>query len=174
MEDERTVPALVSVYKAEVWHHLGFCGNVRPGTTARASPRFSCLPRPVWRAFARRREAGGRVAARLQLSLVLGAFCAVGAVFTSRSRRFHAEHKYKLKNLWNPSWKVLRMYLFCFTFVLFSLGILQALYFSLILSRCNFLFRSKCYEILYYNCKLKLWTFKQGLKIYMVFFYKYI
>ncbi len=32
MEDERTVPALVSVYKAEVWHHLGFCGNVRPGT----------------------------------------------------------------------------------------------------------------------------------------------
>ncbi len=92
-------------------------------------------------------------------SLVLGAFCAVGAVFASRSRRFHAEHKYKLKNLWNPSWKVLRMYLFCFTFVLFSLGILQALYFSLILSRCNFLFRSKCYEILYYNCKLKLWTF---------------
>ncbi len=32
MEDERTVPALVSVYKAEVWRHLGFCGNVRPGT----------------------------------------------------------------------------------------------------------------------------------------------
>ncbi len=90
-----------------------------------------------------------RVAARLQLSLVLGAFCAVGAVFASRSRRFHPEHKYKLKNLWNPSWKVLRMYLFCFTFVLFSLGILQALYFSLILSRCNLLFRSKCYEILY-------------------------
>ncbi len=26
MEDERIVPALVSVYKAEVWRHLGFCG----------------------------------------------------------------------------------------------------------------------------------------------------
>ncbi len=34
MEDERIVPALVSVYKAEVWRNLGFCGNVRPGTTA--------------------------------------------------------------------------------------------------------------------------------------------
>ncbi len=32
MGDERTVPALVSVYKAEVWRHLGFCGNVRPWT----------------------------------------------------------------------------------------------------------------------------------------------
>ncbi len=32
MEDERIVPALVSVYAAEVWRHLGFCGNVRPGT----------------------------------------------------------------------------------------------------------------------------------------------
>ncbi len=41
----------------------------------------------------------GRVAARLQLSLVLGVFCAVRAVLMSRSRRFHAEHKYKLKNL---------------------------------------------------------------------------
>ncbi len=171
MEDERIVPALVSVYKAEVWHDLGFCGNVRPGTTARASPRFRRLPRPVWRAFARG-MAGGRVAARLQLSLVLGVFCAVGAVFASRSRRFHAEHKYKLKNLWNPSWKVLRMYLFCFTFVLFSLRIQQALYFLLILSRCNFLFRSKCYDIVYYNCKLKLWTFKAGSKnIYGLFLY---
>ncbi len=28
MEDERIVPALVSVYKAEAWHHLGFCGNL--------------------------------------------------------------------------------------------------------------------------------------------------
>ncbi len=35
MEDERTVPALVSVYKAEVWRHLGFCGNVRPVAAAR-------------------------------------------------------------------------------------------------------------------------------------------
>ncbi len=54
MEDERIVPALVSVYKAEVWRHLGFCGNVCPGTAARAPPRFRHLPRPVWKAFARR------------------------------------------------------------------------------------------------------------------------
>ncbi len=47
MEDERTVPVPVSVYKAEVWHHLGFCANVRPRTAARAPPRFSRLPRPV-------------------------------------------------------------------------------------------------------------------------------
>ncbi len=95
MEEERTVPALVSVYKAEVWCHLGFCGNVQSGTAARASPRFRRLPRPV----PSLRAAGGRVAARLQLSLMSGAFCAVGAVFALRSRRFHAEYKYKLKNL---------------------------------------------------------------------------
>ncbi len=47
MEDERIVPALVSVYKVEVWRHLGFCGNVRPGTAARAPPRFRRLPHPV-------------------------------------------------------------------------------------------------------------------------------
>ncbi len=35
MEDERIVPVPVSVYKAEVWRHLGFYGNVRPGTAAR-------------------------------------------------------------------------------------------------------------------------------------------
>ncbi len=46
MGDERTVPALVSVYKAEVWRHLGFCGNVRPGTVAQAPPRSRRLPRP--------------------------------------------------------------------------------------------------------------------------------
>ncbi len=34
MEDERTVPALVSVYKAEVWRHLGFCGNAHLGPAA--------------------------------------------------------------------------------------------------------------------------------------------
>ncbi len=50
------------------------------------------------------------------------------------------------KNLWNPN--VQYMYLFyCFTIVLFSLGILQALYFSLIRSRCIFLFRSKFDDI---------------------------
>ncbi len=172
MEDESIVPALVSVYKAEVWRRLGFCGNVRPGITARASPRFRRLLRPVWRAFTRG-AAGGRVAARLQLSLVLG---------MSRSRRFHVEHKYKLKNLWNPSWKVLRMFNICIYFVLpfyiffiyffFSLGIQQALYFSLILSRCNFLFRSKCYDIVYYNCKLELWAFKAGSKNIYGLFYK--
>ncbi len=41
MEDERIVPALVSVYKAEVWSHLGFCGNVRPGTVAGKAAAFS-------------------------------------------------------------------------------------------------------------------------------------
>ncbi len=57
MEDERTVPALVSVYKAEVWRHLGFCGNVRPGTVAQAPP----LAAPRVKAFAWG-AAGGRVA----------------------------------------------------------------------------------------------------------------
>ncbi len=38
-----TVP--VSVNKAEVWLHLGFCGNVSPGTAARASPQFGRIPR---------------------------------------------------------------------------------------------------------------------------------
>ncbi len=79
MEDERTVPVPVSVYKAEVWRHLGFCGNVRPWTAARAPPRFSRLPRPV-KKKKKPSRVGGRVAARLQLSLVSGAFCAVGAV----------------------------------------------------------------------------------------------
>ncbi len=45
MEDERIVPALVSVYKADVWRHLGFCGNVRPATSAPplAAPRVKSL-----------------------------------------------------------------------------------------------------------------------------------
>ncbi len=38
MEDERTVPALVSVYKAEVWRHLGFCGNAHLGPAACRGP----------------------------------------------------------------------------------------------------------------------------------------
>ncbi len=174
MEDERTVPVLVSVYKAEVWRHLGFCGNVRPGTAARASPLFRRLPRPVLKSL----RAGGRQGrcAAAAFSHYWGRFVQLGRVLTSQSRRFHAEHKYKLKNLWNPCWKVLRMFNICiyfiFTFVLFSLGIQQALYFSLILSRCNFLFRSKCYDIVYYNCKLKLWTFKAGSKNIYGLFYK--
>ncbi len=61
MEDERIVPVPVSVYKAEVWRHLGFYGNVHPGTAARAQPRFCRLPRPMWREFARG-AAGGSVA----------------------------------------------------------------------------------------------------------------
>ncbi len=38
MEDERTVPALFSVYKAEVWRHLGFCGNTHLGPAACHGP----------------------------------------------------------------------------------------------------------------------------------------
>ncbi len=38
MEDERTVPALVSVYKAEVLRHLGFCGNAHFGPAACRAP----------------------------------------------------------------------------------------------------------------------------------------
>ncbi len=44
MEDERTVPALVSVYKAEVWRHLGFCGNVHPGSRDRGASSTSVQP----------------------------------------------------------------------------------------------------------------------------------
>ncbi len=61
MEDERIVPFLVSVCKAEVWRHLGFCGYVRTGTAARAPPCFRCL-------------AGGRSAAAA-FSRVEGVLC---------------------------------------------------------------------------------------------------
>ncbi len=163
----KIVPVPVSMYKAEAWRHLGFCGNVYLSSAA------CCV------LYEKPLRGLGCSAARLQLSLVLGAFCAVGAVLALWFRRFHAEHKYKLKNLRNPSWKVLRMFnvylLFCFAIVLFSLGILQALYFSLIRSRCIcFLFRSKCYDIVYHNCKLKLWTFKAGSKNIYCLFIKYI
>ncbi len=67
----------------------------------------------------------------------------------------------QVERFWECSASV---FILLFTFVLFSLGIQQALYISLILSRCNFLLRSKCYDIVYYNCKLKLWTFKAGSK----------
>ncbi len=43
MEDERIVPVPVSKL------NLGFCGNVRPGTVARASPQFCHLPCPKLR-----------------------------------------------------------------------------------------------------------------------------
>ncbi len=80
MEDESIVPALVSVYKAEVWRHLGLCGNVRPGTAARASPRFHRLPRPVLKSL--RAGRGGRVAAR-QGRCAAAAFSRVGGVLCS-------------------------------------------------------------------------------------------
>ncbi len=155
MEDERTVPALVSVYKAEVWRHLGFCGNAHLGPAA-------CLKSL--------RAAGGRVAARLQLSLVSGpgVFCAVGRCsrrgLCDSTRNINTNWKtceIQVERFWECSTSV---FILLFTFVLFSLGIQQALYFSLILSRCNFLLRSKCYDIVYNNCKLKLWTFKAGSK----------
>ncbi len=75
----------------------------------------------------------------------------------------------QVERFWECSTSV---FILLFTFVLFSLGIQQALYFSLILSRCNFLLRSKCYDIVYYNCKLKLWTFKAGSKNIYGLFYK--
>ncbi len=93
MEDERTVPVLVSVYKAEVWRHWAFVEMSAPG------PQCAACRIPCEKPSLARGAAGSRGAARLQLSLVLGAFCAVGAVLALRSRRFHAEHKYKLKNL---------------------------------------------------------------------------
>ncbi len=163
MEDERNVPVPDSVYKTEVWCHLGFCGNVRLGSAA-------CRV-PCWRAFAR--GAAGSIGSPRGCNFLLcwGRFVPLGQC----SRRgLGAEHKYKLKNLWNPSWKVLRMFNICiylfFTIVLFSLGIGQALY----LSRCNFLFRSKCYDIVCHNCKLKLLTFKAGSKNIYGIFIKYI
>ncbi len=79
MEDERIVPALVSVYKAEVWRHLGFCGDVRPGTAAWASPRPRRLSRPGRQ---------GRCAAAA-FSRVGGVLCSWGVAraAVSRSRR---------------------------------------------------------------------------------------
>ncbi len=149
--------ALISIYRAisryidyrdRPRRHLGFCDNVRSGT------RHS--PRPVWKSFSRARRVAGSLHG-CSILLCWGRFVLFGQLVL-RSLQFHAEHKYKQKNLWNPSWKVLRPLNFCncFTIVLFSLGIQQAIYFSLILSRCNSLFSSKCHDIVYYNCKLKL------------------
>ncbi len=173
MEDEIIVPALVSVYKAEVWRHLGFCGNVRPGTTARASPRFRHLPCPVWKAFAWR--AAGALCGCSFLSCQ-GRFVQLGQCsrrgLCDSTQNINTNWKtceIKVERFWECSTSV---FILLFTFVLFSLGIQQALYFSLILSRCNFLFRSKCYDIVYNNCKLKLWTFKAGSKNIYGLFYK--
>ncbi len=57
MEDERVVPVPVLVYKAEVWRHLGFWGNVRR------------LPRPVLKSLR---------AGRLLVSLMLERFVQLG------------------------------------------------------------------------------------------------
>ncbi len=101
----------------------------------------------------------------MQLSLVLGAFFAVGAVLALRSLWLHAEQTEKPeKSKLKSSENVQHLYLFyCFTIVLFCLGILQALYFSLISSKVIFLFRANVMT-LYHNCKLKLWIFKVGSK----------
>ncbi len=82
-----------------------------PGSWCELQPRFCRLPHLMWRAF-ERGVVGSSVAARLQLSLVLRAFCAVGAVLR-RGLDESMRNKYKLKNLWNPSWKVLRMFNSC-------------------------------------------------------------
>ncbi len=114
--------------------------------------------------------------ARLQLSLVSGVFCAVGRCsrcgLCDSTRNINTNWKtceIQVERFWECSTSV---FILLFTFVLFSLGIQQALYFSLILSRCNFLLRSKCYDIVYYNCKLKLWTFKAVSKNIYGLFYK--
>ncbi len=171
MEDERIVPALVSVYKDEVWRHLGFCGNVRPGTGSRR------LPCPMWKAFARGAAGGrrqGRCAAAA-FSRVGGVLCswggarvAVSAILCGNINTNWKTCEIQVERFWECSTSVFIL----FTFVLFSLGIQQALYFSLILSRYNCLLRSKCYDIVYYNCKLKLWTFKAGSKNIYGLFYK--
>ncbi len=178
MEDERIVPALVSVYKAEVWHHLGFCGNVRPGTVAQVPPWSRRLPCPMWKAFARgaaggRRQAAGSLRGCSFLSC-RGRFVQLGRCsrrgLGDSTRNINTNWKtceIQVERFWECSTAV---FILLFTFVLFSLGIQQALYFSLILSRCNCLLRSKCYDIVYYNCKFKLWTFKAGSKnIYGLF-----
>ncbi len=124
MEDERIVPALVSVYKAEVWRHLGFCGNVRPGTTARAPPRFRRLPRPVWKAIARG-VAGGRAAARLQLSLVSGRFVHLGRCsrrglshFTQNINTNWKTCEIQVERFWECSTYVFILLLYiCFVFI---------------------------------------------------------
>ncbi len=109
-------------------------------------------------------------------TVVGGVLCSWGS-----ARRFHAGHKYKLKNLWNPSWKVLRMFNICIYFIVYICFVFirnpaSTLYFIntkqmyFYVQIC--MYRSKCYDILYYNCKLKLWTFKAGSKNIYGLFYK--
>ncbi len=103
-----------------MWRHLGFCGNVRSGTAARVPPQSCHLQA--------RRAAG-------PLSLMLW-----GVVASAIPRRTQTEKPVKCKL--KGSEKVQHLYLFyCFTSVLFSFGIQQAVSVSLVLSRLNFLFR---------------------------------
>ncbi len=53
-------------------------------------------------------------------SRVGGVLCSWGRCLRRGPRRFHVEHKYKLKNLWNPSGKVLRMFSMfrCYIYIL--------------------------------------------------------
>ncbi len=158
MEDERNVPFPVSVYKIEVWHHLGFCGNVRLGSA-------TC------RAFARG-EAGGIGSPRgCSFLSCWGVLCHWGGARVAVSaRNINTNWKtceIQVERFWECSTYVCIYFIF-FTIVLFSLGILQALY----LSRCNFLFRSKCYDIVCHNCKLKLLNNIYGLFIkYILYIY---
>ncbi len=76
-----------------------------------------------------------------------------------------------MESFWECSTSVfILLFYICFVFIRNPASTL----FLLILSRCNFLFRSKCYDIVYYNCKLKLWTFKAGSKNIYGLFIKYI
>ncbi len=77
----------------------------------------------------------------------------------------------QVESFWECSTSVfILLFYICFVFIRNPASTL----FLLILSRCNFLFRSKCYDIVYYNCKLKLWTFKAGSKNIYGLFIKYI
>ncbi len=70
MEDERIVPVPISVYKAEVWHNLGLMVTSASGLWRERN--LGSAGSGYRRAFAWG-AAGGSVAARLELSLVLGA-----------------------------------------------------------------------------------------------------
>ncbi len=147
MEDERIVPVPVSVYKAEVWRHLGFCSNVRLGSAA-------CRV-PCWTAF----QHG------CSFLSCWGRFVQLGRCSRLANCTWNINTNWKtceiqVERFWECSTSVF--------ILLFSLEILQALY----LSRCNFLFRSKCYDIVCHNCKLKLLTFKAGSKNIYGLFYK--
>ncbi len=49
MEDERIVPVPVSLSKAEVWCHLGFCGNVPRDRGASTTVSQYIVSQPLYR-----------------------------------------------------------------------------------------------------------------------------